>query len=124
MSLVGYSQKASSITPTDCIVPCKALKNALIMKEDYESLKNQFQIKNDSIMVLQQIVVKKDELITNKDKEISLMKSNEVAYKEIIREKDKQLAEYQRKYKLGKVKQYAGMGFGLVVAVVGVVIGL
>jgi hypothetical protein len=124
MSLVSYSQKFSSITPTDCVVPCKALKNALIMKEDFESLKNQYQIKNDSIVLLQQIVTKKDELITNKDKEISLMKSNEVAYKEIIKEKDKQISEYQRKYKIGKVKQYAGMGFGLVAAIVGVVIGL
>lgn len=75
-------------------------------------------------MYLKEIVVKKDELITNKDKEIALMKSNEEAYKGIIKEKDKQISEYERKYKIGKVKQYASYGFGLVAAVAGILIGL
>jgi len=124
MSLVSYSQKLSSTTPSDCIVPCKALKNALLMNEDYLALKNQYQIKNDSIVNLKEIVVKKDELLSNKNKEIDLMRSNEESYKGIIKEKDKQIAEYQRKYKIGKVKQYTSYGFGLLVAVAGLVIGL
>jgi hypothetical protein len=94
------------------------------MNEDYLALKNQYQIKNDSIVNLKEIVVKKDELLSNKNKEIDLMRSNEESYKGIIKEKDKQIAEYQRKYKIGKVKQYTSYGFGLLVAVAGLVIGL
>ena len=123
MSLASNSQTLSS-TSTECVVPCKSLKNALLLKEEYELTKTHLWIASDSIMYLKEIVVKKDELITNKDKEIALMKSNEEAYKGIIKEKDKQISEYERKYKIGKVKQYASYGFGLVAAVAGILIGL
>ena len=51
------------------------------------------------------------------------MKSNEEAYKGIVKEKDNQISEYKRKYKSAKVQQYVGYGFGVVAAVVGLVIG-
>ena len=122
MSLVSNSQTLST-TSTECVVPCKALKNALLLKEDYDLTRTQLWIATDSIRYLKEIVVKKDELISNKDKEISLMKSNEDAYKGIIKEKDKQISEYERKYKSAKVKQYVGYGFVVVAAVVGLVLG-
>jgi hypothetical protein len=51
------------------------------------------------------------------------MKSNEEAYKGIVKEKDSQISEYKRKYKSAKVQQYAGYGFGVVAVVVGLVLG-
>jgi hypothetical protein len=122
MSLASNSQTLSS-TSTECVVPCKALKNALLLKEEYDLKKTQLWIATDSIRYLREIVVKKDELISNKDKEISLMKSNEEAYKGIVKEKDSQISEYKRKYKSAKVQQYAGYGFGVVAVVVGLVLG-
>jgi len=122
MSLASNSQTLSS-TSTECVVPCKALKNALLLKEEYDLKKTQLWIATDSIRYLREIVVKKDELIYNKDKEISLMKSNEEAYKGIVKEKDSQISEYKRKYKSAKVQQYAGYGFGVVAVVVGLVLG-
>lgn len=122
MSLVSSSQTLSS-TSTECVVPCKALKNALLLKEEYDLKKTQLWIATDSIRYLREIVVNKDELISNKDREIFLMKSNEEAYKGIVKEKDNQISEYKRKYKSAKVQQYVGYGFGVVAAVVGLVIG-
>jgi hypothetical protein len=124
MSLASYSQTHSSTTQTECLVPCRALQNALIMKEEYEMLKINHAVSTDSIRAMKQIIGKKDELISNKDKEISLMKSNEEAYKGIIKEKDKQIATYERKYKSQVVQKYAGFGFGILAAVAGVIIGL
>ena len=121
MSLVSSSQTLSS-TSTECVVPCKALKNALLLKEEYDLKKTQLWIATDSIRYLREIVVNKDELISNKDREIFLMKSNEEAYKGIVKEKDNQISEYKRKYKSAKVQQYVGYGFGVVAAVVGLVI--
>ena len=122
MSLVSSSQTLSS-TSTECVVPCKALKNALLLKEEYDLKKTQLWIATDSIRYLREIVVNKDVLISNKDREIFLMKSNEEAYKGIVKEKDNQISEYKRKYKSAKVQQYVGYGFGVVAAVVGLVIG-
>ena len=122
MSLASNSQTLSS-TSTECVVPCKALKNALLLKEEYDLKKTQLWIATDSIRYLREIVVNKDELISNKDKEIFLMKSNEEAYKGIVKEKDSQISEYKRKYKSAKVQQYAGYGFGVVAVVVGLVLG-
>lgn len=122
MSLVSSSQTLSS-TSTECVVPCKALKNALLLKEEYDLKKTQLWIATDSIRYLREIVVNKDKLISNKDREIFLMKSNEEAYKGIVKEKDNQISEYKRKYKSAKVQQYVGYGFGVVAAVVGLVIG-
>ena len=62
MSLVSSSQTLSS-TSTECVVPCKALKNALLLKEEYDLKKTQLWIATDSIRYLREIVVNKDNLI-------------------------------------------------------------
>lgn len=122
MSSAVNSQSLSR-TSTECVVPCKSLKNALILHEEYKLTKTYLWIATDSIRYLKEIVENKDELILNKDQEITLMKFNQEDYKGIIDQKDKQISEYKRKYKSAVIKQYVGYSFGVAAVVAGIILG-
>jgi hypothetical protein len=114
-SLSSFSQTRSKITKDDCVVPCIALRNALVMNEDYQALKLTHGLVKDSLGVLIQMNEKKDELIGNKDKQILLYQDNEKKYEGIIVEKDKQISEWKRKYKKEKTLRHLGFGSTLLV---------
>ncbi len=120
-SLSSYSQTPSKVTKADCVVPCVALRNALVMNEDYQALKLDQGLLKDSLSVYMKMNTKKDELIINKDKQIVLYQENETKYQGIIEEKDKQIKEWKRKYKKEKNAKFFSLGFsGL--AVVGLIL--
>jgi hypothetical protein len=120
-SLSSYSQTHSKVTKGDCVVPCATLRNALVMNEDYQALKVTNQLVKDSLSVYVKMIEKKDELIVNKDKQIVLYQDNEKKYVTIIDEKDKQIAEWKRKYRKEKTLKHIGFG-GSLLAVAGLVI--
>lgn len=116
-SLSSYSQTRSKITKDNCLVPCVTLRNALVMNEDYQSLKIHNGLTKDSLGVFIQMNNKKDELIVNKNKQISLFQDNEKKYQGTIEEKDKQISEWKRKYKKEKTLKHLGFGSTLLVIV-------
>jgi hypothetical protein len=91
------------------------------MNENYQALKVTNQLVKDSLSVYVKMVEKKDELIFNKDKQILLYQDNEKKYVTIIDEKDKQIAEWKRKYRKEKTLKHVGFG-GSLLAVAGLVI--
>jgi hypothetical protein len=113
MSLSSYSQSLSN-KPTECVVPCYTLKNALVMKESKDLIEKQLLISRDSIRIMTDIIKEKDNLITNKDKQIDLYKNNEDAMKGIVKEKELQVGEYKKLYRREKRLKYLGFGSGLI----------
>ena len=81
------SSQALSIDST-CCVPCKALKKALIVKNERDFLKNQIGVTRDSVSILTNIVVSQDSVIKTQDSSISLYKKNEEYFNTIINKKD------------------------------------
>ncbi len=91
-----------------CTVPCRTLKNALLVKADRDFIKGQLVVTRDSISILNTIVSRQDSLLTTQDSIILLYKENEGHYigmldikNEVILIKDKQIRQE-------KVKALAG----------------
>jgi hypothetical protein len=94
------------------VVPCESLRKALIMKEDKKLLEGKFQLVKDSVRILTNVVSLQTELISNKDKEIDLLKKNQQAQKGIIEEKNNQIGEYKKIVRRQKVFKFIGFGTG------------
>lgn len=91
-----------------CSVPCRTLKNALIVKNECELVKGQLVIARDSISILNNIVSRQDSLLTNKENVIFLQRENEVRYIGIIENKNKIIEVKDKQIKQAKVKALAG----------------
>ena len=94
-------------TDSTCCVPCKALKKALVVKNERDYLTNQIGVARDSISILSTIVDNQDSVILTQDSSISLYRKNESNYTSIIGKKDgilelkdKQIKQQKSKLKL------------------------
>jgi len=92
-------------------VPTKTLKNALIVKNERDFLKNQITVVRDSINILVTITNNQDSIIKNQDTSISLYKKidtdrqKQLEYKDnIITDKDNIITDYQNQIKKFKLK--------------------
>lgn len=85
-----------------CCVPCITLKKALLLKNDYNYLKNQIEITRDSISILNNIVFNQDTIIKTQDKQITLFKQNEISYKKLIVNKDEEIILFKKEVKKQK----------------------
>ena len=92
-------------------VPTKTLKNALIVKNERDFLKNQITVVRDSINILVTITNNQDSIIKNQDTSISLYKKidtdrqKQLEYKDnIITDKDNIITDYQKQIKKFKLK--------------------
>ena len=76
MTLPIYSQNVSapSSKPTQCVVPCEALRNALLVLEEKKLLENQLCVARDSIQILSSVIKSQNELVDNKTQQINLFK--------------------------------------------------
>jgi len=83
------------------------------MKESKDLIEKQLTIARDSISIMGTIIIEKDNLIANKDKQIELYKQNEESMKGIVKEKDIQVGEYKKLYKREKRLKLLGFGSGL-----------
>ena len=92
-------------------VPTKTLKNALIVKNERDYLKNQITVVRDSVNILVTITNNQDSIIKNQDISISLYKKididrqKQLEYKDnIIEYKDNIITDYQKQIKKFKLK--------------------
>ncbi len=92
-------------------VPTKTLKNALIVKNERDFLKNQITVVRDSVNILVTITNNQDSIIKNQDTSISLYKKidtdrqKQLEYKDnIITDKDNIITDYQNQIKKFKLK--------------------
>ena len=92
-------------------VPTKTLKNALIVKNERDFLKNQITVVRDSVNILVTITNNQDSIIKNQDTSISLCKKididrqKQLEYKDnIITDKDNIITDYQNQIKKFKLK--------------------
>jgi hypothetical protein len=109
MTLPIYSQNVSapSSKPTQCVVPCEALRNALLVLEEKKLLENQLGVARDSIQILSSVIT-----------------GNLQAQSQIIDENKKMVAEYKRLYKKEKNLKRIGFGTGILGIVLGVIVAL
>lgn len=94
----------------NCVVPCATLKNALIMKTDFEKTKLVLSEARDSISIMNKLILSQDSLLVIKDGKIEIYKQNENNYTQVIKLKDDMIGVYEKKYK--KEKRLKNIGFG------------
>ena len=80
------------------------------MNQDYQLLLIKNKQTSDSLELYMLMNKKNNELISNKNSEISFYKDNENKYKETVKEKDIQINEWKRKYKTQKILKNVGFG--------------
>jgi hypothetical protein len=104
LPLLASSQ--TLLTDSMCCVPCKALKKALLVKNERDFLQNQIGVTRDSVNILTNIVVSQDSVIKTQDSSISLYKKNEEHFNTIINKKDGiiELKDKQIKQQKAKTK--------------------
>ncbi len=126
MTLPIYSQNVSvpSSKPTQCVVPCEALRNALLVLEEKKLLDNQLSVVRDSVKILSSVISSQNELIENKTQQINLLNGNLQAQTQIIDENKKMVEEYKRLYKKEKNLKRIGFGTGILGIVLGVLVAL
>ena len=126
MTLPIYSQNVSapSSKPTQCVVPCEALRNALLVLEEKKLLENQLGVARDSIQILSSVIKSQNELVDNKTQQINLLTGNLQAQSQIIDENKKMVDEYKRLYKKEKNLKRNGFGTGILGIVLGVIVAL
>lgn len=109
MTLPLFSQKPS----TDSIkcVPVSALRNALIMKSEFDKTKIVLSECRDSVSILNKIVTSQDSLIVIKDQKISLLTDNINNYKEVVVNKDNIIGVKDEEIK--KIKKQRNVGYGV-----------
>jgi len=81
---LSLSSQTSSIITEPCKVPCYTLRNALKVKQKADYLDSQLVIVRDSISIYRNIIRSKDTLISYKDTQLTLLRSNERHYQSTI----------------------------------------
>ena len=102
MPLLVSSQTLS--TEDLVTVPAKTLKNALIVKNERDYLKNQITVVRDSVNILVTITNNQDSIIKNQDTSISLCKKIDIDRQKQLEYKDNIITDYQKRIKKFKLK--------------------
>ena len=102
MPLLVSSQTLS--TEDLVTVPTKTLKNALIVKNERDFLKNQIIVVRDSVNILVTITNNQDSIIKNQDISISLYKKIDTDRQKQLEYKDNIITNYQNQIKKLKLK--------------------
>jgi hypothetical protein len=101
-------------TTEPCKVPCHTLRNALRVKERADYLDSQITIVRDSIGIYQGIIRHKDSIIIYKDTQLTLLRSNEKHYENIVK-LQKDTIDQAR---FDKVVAYILTGTSLLIAII------
>ncbi len=109
MTLPTFSQSLSNDT---CSVPCKTLRNALKMKNDYELCKISLSESRDSIMILNEIVSSQDSLISLKNQTNIILTDNNKNLNQTIILKDNIINEKDEEIKKVKNNSKKVIGIG------------
>lgn len=106
MPLLANSQTLS--TEEYCSVPCRTLKNALLVKAERDFLSDRISILKDSTSILSTIVLTQNKLILNRDSVVILHQDNEIRYLEMLNNKDQIIGVKDKQIKQEKFKALAG----------------
>ena len=87
-----------------CSVPCHTLKNALIVKNERDFLKNQITVVRDSVNILVTITNNQDSIIKTQDASISLYKKIDTDRQKQLEYKDNIITNTQNQIKKLKLK--------------------
>ena len=86
---LSLSSQTSSTMTEPCKVPCHTLRNALKVKQKADYLDSQLVIVRDSISIYRNIIRSKDTLISYKDTQLTLLRSNERHYQSTVQIQEK-----------------------------------
>jgi hypothetical protein len=122
MTLPLFSQKPSS----DSIrcVPVSALRNAMIMKTEFDKTKIILSDCRDSISILNNIVLTQDTLISTKEQKIKVLSDNIVNYEEIVTKKDEIIGLKDKEIKYFKKQRNIGYGVSALAIILSLLIVL
>ena len=112
MTLPIFSQKLSNDS-IKC-VPVSALRNAVIMKTEFEKCKISLSESRDSVFILNKIVSSQDTLINIKTQKISILEDNVKNLNDVIVSKDGIIDEKNKQIKKYKKQTFVGYGVGFV----------
>lgn len=76
------------------------------MKENYDLLAWGYAAKSDSLVYMIQLNSNLDVLLSNKDKEIRIMKENQTVFENIITIKDQEISRQQKKIKILQTQKF------------------
>lgn len=76
------------------------------MKENYDILALGYAAKSDSLVYMTQLNSNLNVLLSNKDKEIGLMKENQMVFENIISIKDQEIAIHKKKIKILQTQKF------------------
>ena len=111
LPLLASSQKPSS--DSTCCVPCKALKNALLVKAERDYLKDQINILRDSTRLQTTIINKQDSVMYTDSIKLTEYISREGTYNQLIGNKDREITIYKKKYSNQVIKARVAAGVSL-----------
>lgn len=106
MPLLASSQTLS--TEEYCSVPCRTLKNALLVKAERDVLLSQIEVSRDSINILNLVVSVQNDLIATQDSTITLYKENTERYERMLGNKEMIVGLKDKQIKKEKLKATAG----------------
>jgi hypothetical protein len=111
-----YSQTDS------CTIPCKALKNALLVKVERDDLKNKLSLTQDSIKIFNSIVYKQDSIIKNNNTSFDLYNKNKNKYDSLIINKNDEINIYKNYYETERKFKYIGYGAGILGIILSIIL--
>lgn len=114
MTSLVHSQTVSN---NDCIVPCVTLKNALKVKVELEYCSNQLSLVRDSIHIMDKMLLQKDTLIMNKDKEIIFLNDNVKQTNQLAMEQAGRAEYYYDESQKQKRLKYLSIGGGILMVI-------
>lgn len=104
-----------------CTVPCKTLKNALLIKIDRDDLKSKLSLTQDSIKVFNSIIVKQDSIIKNDSISLKLYSDNKHKYDSLITNKDTEINIIKNDYEIERRFKYIGYGTGILGVILSII---
>ena len=109
MTLPLFSQKPSN--DSFRCVPVSALKNALIMKSEFDKTKVILSDCRDSILILNKMTTTQDSIILIKEQKIKVLNNDIDAYKDIVITKDNIIESKDKE--ISKTKKQRNIGYGV-----------
>lgn len=119
MALLKSSLVFSQID--SCTVPCKTLKNALLVKIEKDDLKNKLSLTQDSIKVFNSVIYKQDSIIKNNNISLNLYDKNKHKYDSLITNKDTEIGIYKNYYETERKFKYIGYGAGILGVILSII---
>ena len=111
LPLLASSQMLS--TDSNCVVPCKALKNALHVKNERDYLKDQIGVVRDSVRIQTNTIKLTDSLLQNNNIKLQEYKTRDTLHTNIISNKDKEIVVYKSKYENEKTYRRISNGVSI-----------